>query len=343
MIDGMIAKAREYQAHKVDFHVNSKDVSFDLADTKMIVVGTFPSKLDLTDYARNQLYAKMEPTIFNIPADPDEQRRGRKSWKEYMDAHRTAEPVMYSMCMSRWMEMMDSKLFIRAYDDKCRAVLSNRFAAVDTLECLEWTKQALSSNEARAYKFHNCLVTPDFLRMSITMSDVTINDGGHNRGGGGTYGVGCDIGTGEIGNARIWCNPYVQRTSCTNSIAYPKSDYSFSHRHVGIRENLSRTFVVSVFNALRGCEEILRRLTASLEEPLPNIDELIAGMCKENGWSQETGYAIAVGTEGESNLWGLVQGVSYAANSVTDPERQLEMHNFAGALLMNGREDLREL
>jgi hypothetical protein len=333
MIDALIGKAREYQEHKVDFQVASRDLSFDLMDASMIVGGTSATKLLPTDYARNQLYAKMEPTIFNSPPGDDDQRRGRRSWKEYMDVCKTVDPTMYAMWMNRWMEKMDSKLFVRAYDDKARAVLSDRFAVVDTLECLEWTKKALNQ-QAYTYKFHNVNLTPDYMRLSISMNEIRVPDGGRNRGTGGVYAIGCDVGTGEIGNTRVWVHPYVQRTSCTNSIVYSGGDYSYQHRHVGIRENVARTFMVCVFNALKGCEEVLQQLVASIEEPMPKIEEVIADMCKRNAWSQELGYGVVMGTETEHSLWGLVQGVSYAANLVDDPEEKLNMQKLAGDLLM---------
>ena len=323
MIDQLIERAEGYQAHKVDFTQSTENMHFEPMNCGLVLEGGVGNTvLQPTDYAFGQVYSRLGPVALG----------GSKSLpREYMEK---CPDLLRSINLNHWMARMNpATWFVRAYDDKARAVLSDRFSAVDALDCLKWTKEALDSQKY-AYKFHNVSLTPDYMRMSISMNELKVPDGGKNKGTGGVYAIGCDLGTGEIGNAKIWCNPYVQRTSCTNSIVYSESDYSYQHRHVGIRENLARTFMVCVFNALKGCEEVLQTLVKSIEEPMPKIEEIIGDMAKRNGWSQELSYGVAMGTEGESNLWGLVQGVSYAANLIDNPEDQLKMQQLAGDLLM---------
>lgn len=324
MLNRLIEKAKEYQTHKVDFTTTTHDIVFDPFDCGLVIPGAMgKTKVLMTNHCVGQVYKRLGPVALG----------GQRTLpKDYLDA---CPDTLRAINLNNWAAVADQKWLVRAYDNSARAVLSNRYEVVDTLECLEWTKEALESQTAHAYKFHNVHLTPDYLRLSITMSDITIPDGGKGRGAGGVYGIGCDIGTGEIGNAMIRCAPYVQRTSCTNSIVYNGGE-AFLHRHSGSRNLLVSQFCDAVFAALKGCEEVLQRLVQSLRVPIPSVDDIISEMCKENGWSEGLGIAIAMGVEGENNLWGLVNGISYAANTLEDEEKRLEFHVLAGSLLMQG-------
>jgi len=328
MLDKLIAQAQGYEQWKTNFQVHTADLGVDPRDgTLMMASPMGTTVLKMTDWAKGQMYGRLEPVVFNTKEiDSEAHWRGRKTWKDYLEA---CPKDMWALNMAHWLGKADQDWYIRAFKDNARAVLSKRFAPVDTLECLQWTKQALDTQPGLAVQFRNVYLDENTLRASILVRDLTIPQGKHD----GKYGVGVDIGTGEIGNHTLWARPFVQRTSCMNSITV-NTDMSFEHRHIGVREHLARSFVLAVWDAVRGTEDVLRRLVSSLEEPLPQLTKVIDDMATRNGWSEDTAYAVAMGTENENSLWGLVQGVSYAANQMADIEAQMQMHSLAGRLLM---------
>jgi len=217
--------------------------------------------------------------------------------------------------------------FVRGYDDgsTCRAVLSNRFSVVDVTETLGWVKQALDSKgNGLTPVIHNPIVTPDILHLRVLFKDV--NDGG--------YAVGGYFTTGEIGNRRIGAYPLIQRHSCTNSIVIPKDEFSWEHNHTGSRAVLRSLFMGAIFEVLKGAAEGLDLLLRAEEQEIPDFADYIDSLAEEYSFTTETRDEILIGSEGHESLFGVVQGISHAANRMDDPTEAADMQLMAGAVLV---------
>ena len=71
--------------------------------------------------------------------------------------------------------------------------------------------------------------------------------------------------------------------------------------------------------------------------PLPkdyeSFEDTVDDLVKRRGWTTEARDHILIGSEGRENTWGLVQGVSAAANRVDDEDLQTDMRLVAGSYL----------
>jgi len=334
MITRLIDQARSYKGHEKDYSVNTTNIGVSPVDGRLALMTLLEggvTMLGMTDWALGQLYGRLEPVIFSTDDYDDKAAwRGKRTWKHYLEA---CPRDLRAIHLEHWLNKAAQDWLVRAYDDQARAILSRQYAVVDILECLEWTKTAMDAQpHGTPFEFRNVYLTSDTLRLSVTMQNITIPQDGHS----GEYGTGFDIGTGEIGNHKLWARPFVQRTHCMNSIV-TKNEYAFEHRHVGSRQFLASEFMDAIVHAIKGTEDLLRRLAASIYEPMPDMNAIIADMVKRNGWPQETAVAIGAGTEQSETLWGLVQGISFASTQVEDQELRLDMDALAGAVLMGRR------
>ena len=279
--------------------------------------------LGLTDHAARQVCGRLGAAAF-----PE---RNKPLPREYLFG--ACPGYMAAGHLNYWIEELGEqyptrKWFVRAYEDTCRAVLTDRYATVDVTETLEWVKKALDSKGGGPVTFFNPVVTPDVLHLKVVFQDIDTGNGN------GHYGVGGYITTGEIGNRRLGVYPLIQRHSCTNSIVVQKSEFAWEHIHAGRRVLLQRLFVDSIYQVLEGSLESLERLLDAQEREIPSFAEHVEELAKERGWTTVVKNSVLVGTEGQSTLFGLINGVSAAARDMEDAEERVAMELFAGDLLM---------
>jgi hypothetical protein len=217
--------------------------------------------------------------------------------------------------------------FARTYKDEVRAILSDRYATLDNTTVLKWTDEALETGNASSIRTHNTTLTADVLHLRVLFREVDANEG--------AYAIGAYITNGEIGNRRMGVYPLVQRHSCTNSIMIPNGKYSWDHRHIGNIQVRRHTFAASIFEVLDGAAEALERLMAA-DDPLPDFEEHLDRLVEERGWTSKQRDQILIGTEGRRSLFGIVQGVSSAANEVEDSDEQADLQMEAGQILFQG-------
>jgi hypothetical protein len=61
---------------------------------------------------------------------------------------------------------------------------------------------------------------------------------------------------------------------------------------------------------------------------------VIAGLCKQYGWGEDTKTRIAVGTEGRETRFGLINGITWAAHEVKNADEQSDYEIIGGSILL---------
>ena len=330
MIDKLIEDSQAYDENKTDFGPRlATDFSFhdETADllAREELFNAFTA-LQPTDWAFGQICQKLGPACF-----PDTARVLPKDYLQACPSDLRAEQL------NHWLEHLngDRQWFVRAYDNNARAVLSERYATIGVTETLKWTQQALDQKlgAGHSVRFVNPVVSPDVLHLRMMFTDV---DPGNDPAG-SSYGVGGYITTGETGNRKLGAFPLIKRASCDNSIAIPKGKWSWESRHVGHSQALRSLFIGAIFHILEGSVQALEDLLKTQDDALPDFADYIDNLVAQKGWDSVTRDAILVGSEGHESLFGVIQGVSAAANIIEDPDAQANMQLVAGELLYTRR------
>jgi hypothetical protein len=150
---------------------------------------------------------------------------------------------------------------------------------------------------------------------------------------GNSFGVGYYVGNGEIGNRSVRVAPYIQRTSCQNSIVFLDWGIEIRHYRVtpafiwgAIKETIGQAIGKSV--------EAVNKFVEAEMVAIPEISKVIDEMAERYGLSLPVKEDILRGTEGKETLAAVVNGLSFAAQKVESIEARIDMETLAGAILL---------
>lgn len=230
------------------------------------------------------------------------------------------------------------QVMARTYnEDAIHAYMSDKFTAINNSDMLGILKDYLDTENEGKYK----LVRPYIGRDGMTVDVIFPNDGGgysfkpqHDNGDGSGYGFGVRIQTGEIGNISPRVAPLLQRHACTNSIV--SVDHGITVKQQGNKETKMNLLVAAVGETLQASVELINRMIAARNLKLPKLASIISEMVKKEEWSEEIQMKISFGTENQESLWGLVNGLTFAAHDAEmSAEDSILMEEKAGAILFN--------
>lgn len=242
-----------------------------------------------------------------------------------------------------------SPWFVRAYNGQARAVLTTGYASTPNTELIRLAVEGVTRLAGESGQVVDVLnfpaerssVTPDHLHLYAGLRNVQVP--GASQDGGGFFKLGFTIRNSEIGDGGLKISPYVQRTSCTNSIVFSGNE-DFYAIHRGSGRHLMREVVIAIGNALRLSFDGLEMFLNAREVELPNISAEIDKLAEKHGWTTEVIASVGAGTEGQHNLFGLVNGITFAAHDqFSDPAERMEMEALAGGLLIERMTDRKAL
>lgn len=307
----------EHDAHKADYTEAARNIHFD--DTARMIVpeqlfGAVPP-LNPTTWAWGQLFSKMGPMVY-----------GKGSNKTLPADYLLSIPsqLLATNLNDHLTKANGTTWLIRAYDQNCRAVLSEGFTTIGNTEILDVVAGIVREQQTQDFKLVRPSVRADDVHIKTIWKDVR----------GGNYGVGVYIGNGEIGNKRLRVYPVVQKHSCTNSIIV-EHDKGVEFIHRGSKAS-KMVIIKSVIAELFGvAAEMLDRLIEAEAETIPNFTDVLLALGVQHNWDDRTAAAVAIGTEGQDTRAGLVNGITYAAHAVErDPSEQVDMEVLGGRYLV---------
>lgn len=324
-INQLMEQAGEYLQHTHDHKAAVKEFYFNEAAEIVAPVyetGLALPPMTLTDTAYDQAITKLGPVVYgkgNTRLDGN-----IAAMKRYLMA---VPPDLRAVALNRHIEDGNGgDWLVRGYDDKCRAVLSGDFMAVNHFEALGILNTVIAENPVgRELRFARPHLDPDDMNLKVMWRDV---DKGGSQGG---YGVGTYYGNGEVGNRKWRVAPCIQRNSCENSIVWLR-DSALAFVHMGNMATKAKLVQAKLVETFGLAASVLDKLVASDSIKVPDIESVLKGLAVKYGWDEDTRTAVAVGTEGHETLWGVVEGVAAAAKRF-EGNTQTDMEVTAGNIL----------
>lgn len=328
-LQNLLEESREHDTHKTDYKQDAKSFSFD-NDANMAIPENMMGALNVqyppmpqTDWALRQICQKLGKSVFGgqktLPFDYI------KAMRPNLRAYVLNHHVSNSDNLGTWL--------VRAYDTEVRAVLSDRYAPISNTELLEMLNQIAESSNAPHSVTKSSSVRPDDLNIKIIWKNIVKPK--PDKGGNDNWGVGVYIGNGEIGNRKLRVRPLIQRHSCQNSIIGNSDLSSLEITHIGnprAKLNLLKSVMVE---ALPFAAQLLEDMIAADDKELPEISKVLYILSKQYNWSQDIYSKTLIGTEGNQSIAGVVNGITYAAQSITNPNDRVDMEELGGAILLD--------
>lgn len=225
--------------------------------------------------------------------------------------------------LNYWRDQLpsDRQWLIRAYGGNCRAVLSDSYSSLHNHQILQW----LQEYGADGYPLIRPYLDPDTMHLKVM---ITSKDAGR---GLGEYGFGAYVGNGEIGNRAIRVLPFVQRTSCTNSIIFNEG-LVLVHRF-RTPKMVEAEVKQAIGDSLRVATDKIEAIWQAAIDEMPKLSDVVTRLCKEKGLNEEIQHNILIGTEGYRTRMGLANGLSWAAHQQDNHELMIDMETWAGAVI----------
>lgn len=226
-----------------------------------------------------------------------------------------------------------------------RSVHSSRYAIVNNKDLMGVVVDAIrgiADNDMEGlsgmFSWRSTL-TPDDLRLNVVVAQPEIKspnvDSANNLPGGmrgdkkRPYGIGFSVSNNEIGRGGISISPFVVRSVCGNGLVFFSDSTVF--RHVGDASVKKLSLASAVIGVLGEAGAKVQLIEEAFMKRLPKIGDIVTGMAKEYGWSDEVRSAVLIGTESSETVGGLMNGISFAAHSVTtNPVDEYDMMALAG-------------
>ena len=325
-IQQLLEDSRTQDEHKSDYLVHPHDISFDDACVMHVQSNSLfangVTALNPNDWAFRQMFQKLGTTVYGkganktLPAD-------------YLFALR---PDLRAYLMNDHLRNYpNGDWFVRAYDDTCRAVLSDRYASIANTELLNILSVVSKETQAPHYLTNSSSVNPDSLNVRIIWKDVRHGD---DRNGNGNWGIGVAITNGEIGQRRLRGMPLLQRHSCQNSIVLDDTVNGFEFTHRGSVQTKMIVVKSAMQEILPFAAEMLETMIAAETDVIPDFTEVLAGLAMQYGWEDNVTAAVAIGTEGQETRAGIVNGITHAAKGFENPDDRMDMEILGGRILV---------
>ena len=325
-VQELLDKSQEQDEHKTDYLAHPHGMKFDQNCIMQVEPGGLfmngTVALSPNEWAYRQIFSKLGTTVFGkgvnktLPAD-------------YMMALRS--DLRAYVLNDHLKNYPNGDWFVRAYDNTCRAILSDRYAAIGNTELLNILSAVTNEAKTPSYLTNSSNVNADSLNVRIIWKDV--NRGDNNKGN-GSWGIGVAITNGETGQRRLRGMPLLQRHSCQNSIILDQSVNGFEFTHRGSVATKMIVVKSAMQEILPFAAELLETMIAAEAQQIPDFTDVLNGLATQYGWDEKTSANVAIGTEGQTTRAGIVNGVTHAAKSIENPDERMDMEILGGRILM---------
>ena len=241
-------------------------------------------------------------------------------------------PDLFANTFNRYLETIgnDKQWMVRAHNTDLRAVLSDRYADLPNSELLDMTAQVL---EGLDYKLGACNVGRDSMIIRVIVKDLPRPLGTDVSG----FGFGIMVRNDEVGRGSAQVAPVLQRTTCTNSIVAIRDENGEAMGvrlvHIGSAKMKLGLIAAAIAEVLPNAEKMLDKYAEATVAEIPKLPALIAKLGEKYKWGDEIQSAVSIGTEGKMTHAGLVNGLTFAAQTVDGQEDRLRMEQLGGEML----------
>lgn len=308
---GMFEETLREEAFKVDYPVETSDLTVNSDGTLTVNnVGTFGLEFN----AFSQLFQRMV-TI----GDGETVRQTKMPVVHYLWNEQDTGIMQYAM--ERHLEKEGNQNWImRTYGKSVRAFLSDTYSVINNSHVMANVIQTINNHNLVSDDFR-VLDESNLGRDSFKIKLLFKNQNN------GEYGSGLYFANNELGFGSISFHSLVKRTVCDNSIV-SADNLSLYHRGdvlgrlSGIEDDLVRS--------LEHSSILFKNLHRSRDFPIPNMDNVLEHLQGRYNFTVDFMENVKKGTEGEHNVFGIVNGITYAAQFTDERERY---EQIAGKIL----------
>lgn len=290
-----------------------------------ITAGDKDLKFHLSDTAMSQLYDKLAPIHYK---SSDTKRKIPAYFLDKLSPSIRAE-VINDILMTA---PVDKRWMIRAFDDRVRAIVDGDYPRTWNSEVIGITRKIMSDQS----DLSGVIMNRDRLNENSTYLRIFWDNTGVDSHGGLRAGI--MISNAEDGSGRLMMQPLVWRHACENSIVlHPTlakdALVSLGHLRGYTAHGMMAQFTDHFVPIFERSAEMIDRMIAAQDEDLPDFNTILQGLQKKHGWSLETTDQVLEGSEGEFNVFGLANGIAYAAKNEDNPDKESSMEQLASKYL----------
>lgn len=323
----LVERAREFDSHKHDTTLESHELYFDVDGGLVLASSAGSVKLGLEDLALNQLGGRLGPHFW--------EGTGRALPGDFYRQLYKGFPGQFASLSNALLDQHEGKVMVRGYDNQARAILSDRYAALDNLELVEMMAEVMDGLEytiieSGQYYDRNDGLRRDEMALRVVCKNFDLPDG--------AYGTGFMIRNAETGGGASEIRPLIMRHSCLNSVILKLGadgqELGMRQTHRGARKAKLMMMAAMVAECLPMAEEgLIKWLDAQrLQIDLRGVIERLG---TEQGWSEEVRLRVAEGSEGSHTIAGLANGITWAAHEVEVPmNERVAMESFAASVIL---------
>lgn len=329
-IEQFVEASEQYDAGKHDHLSYLEELSMNQDGTLVVpptIMGSV-QPLTLEERACRQLVNKSAPGLY-----PNE-KRGSLPFEHHWQLLKQY-PDLFADQFNRFWNVMSSngdnrKWLVRAHEGNARAILSDRYADTPNTELLGMAATALNDVD---YTLGYSHVSRDDMIVRVIVKGLRHPITGDDSG----FGFGFMIRNDEIGGGAAQVCPVLQRFACTNSIIaiQDENGQTLGVRlvHSGSAKMKMAMLAGAIAEVLPHAEKMLDKYADAMVANIPALPKLIANLGEKYKWSEETTQAVNIGTNGWMSQAGLVNGLTFAAQSIENNAERLRMEQLGGEML----------
>jgi len=229
----------------------------------------------------------------------------------------------------------DAVYLLRNRRDQARAVLSSVYSIINNRRIIEMANAIAVGNSKHSSGFAHTIkdfsLTDAGVWLKMVLPELSRPDPIHR---GSNVQVGVILGNSEVGERMATCEPFIFRQACMNDLIMVSGE-ALQQRHVHLKEReLEARMAEAMGYAFQAGEEFMRKFIASREIPVADpsavLQRLVADLRLTKGQAESVDDAYKI--EPESNVFGVISALTYAAQKM-DPEDRVLVERGAGRYL----------
>lgn len=333
------AELMRRQESKKDYVVDTRRMSFQTESKRSTLSFDLPSgEADggtVNEHAHGQLADRL-----SIP-------------KKYYDRMRADAPTLLDANVNHWFYNGPEKRLVRMLDGNVRAVLSDTYRRLDDFDLMQYVLPIFAEIDGLEFQQAALSETKLYVRAILPGLAREVKPGL-----GDIVTAGVALSNSEVGNGSLSVEPFVWRLACLNGMTLP--DRKMRKYHLGSRleetaevraafseETISaddNAFFMKVGDLVRNAlsevqfATIVDQLAAAqdgveIENPVAATQMLAQSFSLTQAEEQNVLLHLAKG--GDLSKFGAAQAITAAAKQTESFERQAEMEEFGGALILS--------
>lgn len=235
------------------------------------------------------------------------------------------------------------RIFTRFREDAkgnqlCRALFSDRYAAVDANVLVAMVADALTASEREQARVHRLSYDGDELLCNLVWPGCDRQVGGE------SYQVGIAIQTSEIGTLRMQIQPWIGRLVCANGlIVCTPTAQAVSKRHIGRidQSQLAADIRATVGSALAQSDRALMQFVAGRKVELADADRIIIQLGREHrltieqtkGWLRGHDATLSEPNVGDASAFSIINGLTRSALESEFATERTQLEALAGKIV----------